>query len=383
MDGLEDAQKLARESEADGVMKITHIETLLAPEQAVVRIYTDSGLEGIGQTGCYGARVTTEVLHSIVAPHFLGHNPWDIQALVGECLKATYKFSGTFLYRALCGVDTAIYDLLGKATSQPVYRLLGGAFRSKIPVYASSMSRQTLPEQEAELLRNAVEKNGFRCVKFKIGGRMSKDADAFPGRTERLIPLVRQALGSDVDISADGNGSYSVHKAINIGRLLEQYNYFHFEEPCPYREIENTAQVAAALDIPVAGGEQDNMIEHFQRMIRTRAVDIVQPDIGYVGGITRARKVAEMAEVAGIPCTPHCANHSLLQVFAVHFAAAMPSCYQYQEWRITDDKLWSQEIYQPLVKVIDGEVAVPTGPGWGVHLDEGYINKAEIQSSSL
>jgi L-alanine-DL-glutamate epimerase-like enolase superfamily enzyme len=365
-------------------MKITHIETLLESDHvAVVRVRTDNGMEGIGQTAAHGADLTVDMLHKFIAPVFLGQNPWDLQALAHRALKQNYKFNGTIKNRALCGVETAVWDLLGKATGQPVYRLLGGAVRDSIPMYASSLSRKITPEQEAQRMTDAIGKQGFRCVKIKIGGRMSQDRDEWPGRTEQIIPLMREALGPDVDISADANSSYSPQKAIKIGRLLEQYNYFHYEEPCPFDNLDSTAQVAAALDIPVAGGEQDSDLRTFKRMIDNRVVDIVQLDVGYIGGITQARKVAEMADLTGIPCTPHCANHSMLQVFTLHLAAAMPACYHYQEWRVDTDAQWAEEIYEPLLQVIDGKVALPTAPGWGVALQPEFVKKADVRASRI
>lgn len=363
-------------------MKIARIETHLAPKGtvAVVRVYTDDGVEGVGQTAPYRADITAGVLHELVAPLFLGRDPRDVQRLAEQCLTTLYKFTGTFVYRALCGVETALWDILGKVTGQPVYRLLGGAARATVPMYASSLSREITPEQEARRMAELVDKYGFRCVKIKIGGRMGQDVDAVPGRTERIIPLMREALGDGVDISVDANGGFSPHRAIRVGRLLERHGYFHFEEPCPYTEWENTAAVAAALDIPVAGGEQDNALATFERLIRMRAVDIVQVDIGYIGGIGRARRVAELAELAGLPCTPHCSNHSLLQVFTLHLAAAMPACRHYQEWRADEDQPWAA-LYEPHVQVVDGAVAAPARPGWGITIRPEYLRAAESRVS--
>lgn len=363
-------------------MKITRIETYLAPQQAVVRVLTDEGIEGIGQTSPYRADITVDVLHKMVAPFFLGKNPWDAERLGEECLRRLHKFPGTFVLRALCGIDTALWDVMGKCAGQPVYRLLGGADRREVPMYASSMARQTSPEEEVDRLERAVAERGFGCVKIKIGEMMGRDEDAIPGRTERLIPLMRERLGPDMHIHADGNGGYTPAKAIQVGRLLEEQKYFHFEEPCPFPQIENTAVVAAALDIPVAGGEQDYSLEQFHRMIAMRAVDIVQPDIGYIGGLSRARKVAMMAETVGMPCTPHCANQSLLQVFTLHLAAAMPACTQYQEWSIEDNQGWAKEIYEPALEVKGGAVSVSDKPGWGISISPSYFDKAEQHVST-
>ena len=361
-------------------MQIERIETWLSQHQAVVRVFTDDGAEGIGQTSPHRPDITVDVLHKLVAPHFLGQNPWDIERLVARCLASQYKFTGTFLLRALCGIDTALWDLLGKVTGQPVYRLLGGLERSEIPMYASSMRRDTTPEEEAERLLAEVNTHGFRCVKIKIAGRMGSNRDASPGRTDRLIPLMRDALGDSVDIKVDANGGYTPAKAIQVGRMLEHYGYHHFEEPCPFPQIESTAHVAAALDIPVAGGEQDNSLDQFHRMIAMRAVDIVQPDIGYVGGVSRARRVAQMAENAGLECTPHCANRSM-QLFTLHLAAAMPSCSDFQEWSIEQSSGWANDTFEPELVVNDGAVRVPEQPGWGVAVVPSYFARAVEQVS--
>jgi L-alanine-DL-glutamate epimerase-like enolase superfamily enzyme len=362
-------------------VKIASIETLRRDDSlALVRIRTDDGLEGIGQTSPYLSGLSSSVLHELVAPYFLGKDPWNIEALVDDFVRLNYKFYGTLLFRALCGVDTAIWDMLGQATGRPVYQLLGGAVRTTLPVYGSSMIRSITPQDEGERMAALAGRDGFRCFKIRVGEAMGRDVDAWPGRTEEIIPAVRKAVGDGVDLHADANGGFSVERAIRVGRLLEDNGYFHFEEPCPFPEIESTARVAAALDIAVAGGEQDNSLEQFNRMIGMRAVDIVQPDIGYIGGIARARRVALMAEAAGIACTPHCANQSLLQVFTLHLAAASPSARQYQEWSI-EDVPWVHGVYEPVPEVLDGSVTLGEGPGWGVSIDPAFERAAESRIS--
>lgn len=275
---------------------------------------------------------------------------------------------------------TAIWDLLGKVTGQPVYKLLGGQARARVPMYASSMRRDITPEEEGERLVQLIEENGFGCVKIRVGQVMGRDFDASPGRTRKIIPYIRQALGDSIDIHADGNSGFSAAGAIKVGRLMEDNNYFHFEEPCPYPQIENTAKVADALDIAVAGGEQDMSLEQFHRMIEMGAVDIVQPDIGYVGGVSRARRVAYMAEAAGMPCTPHCANRSMLQVFSLHLAAAMPSISQYQEWSI-ETTGWTDGVFESALEIVDGAVTMTEAPGWGVEIPQEFLKKAEHRVS--
>ncbi len=358
-------------------MIIDRIETLQRGDIGVVRVCTDDGIVGIGQTAPYRTQLSLHVLHEMVAPFFLGTDPWDVEALVDELLRAEYKFPGSFVLRAVGGVETAIWDVLGKAAGVPVAKLLGGALRTSVPVYASSMRRDIAPEEEAERILEHVRTRGFTGAKIRVGASMGRDHDAAPGRTERIVRVVRELVGDEVALSADANGGFSPGRAVQVGRMLEHHGYFHFEEPCPFEDVEGTARVAAALDIPVSGGEQDTVLRHFARMIAMDAVDIVQPDIGYLGGVSRARKVAVLAEAAGIPCTPHCANDSLLQVFTLHLAAAMPACTQRQEWSI-EQTAWTRDVYTPLLEVVDGAVAVPTRPGWGVELLPTFEREAEI-----
>lgn len=361
-------------------MKIDRIDTLVRGPIAIVRVRTACGIEGIGQTAPYQADLSAQVLHQMVAPGVLGRDPWDVEVLVDEILRRHYKFTGGFLQRAVAGIDTALWDVLGQATGQPVAKLIGGIRRASVPMYGSSMVRDTSPEEEVERLLGAVERYGFEGVKLRVGEVMGGDSDASPGRTERLVPAARDVLGDQVAISADANGGYSPGRAIRIGRLLEENDYWHFEEPCDFQDLEGTARVCQALDIPVAGGEQDSSLPQFQRILNQRVVDIVQPDIGYLGGISRARRVAIMAEAAGIPCTPHCANDSLLQVFTLHLATALPACTQRQEWSI-EHTPWTEGVYGPMLELADGEVAAPTSPGWGIELDPTFMRSATITTS--
>jgi L-alanine-DL-glutamate epimerase-like enolase superfamily enzyme len=158
--------------------------------------------------------------------------------------------------------------------------------------------------------------------------------------------------------------------------MLEDYSVRHFEEPCPYWELEWTAQVAAALNVPVAGGEQDNDLAQWRRMIRMHAVDIVQPDICYVGGLTRAMRVAAMAADAKLPCVPHSANVSMVSVFTLHTLGAIPNAGPFMEFSIEPTD-WTTQLYEPALNVQDGKVAIPGGPGWGVTVNPKWLAKAE------
>lgn len=356
--------------------KIVSIESFVSGAVCVVRVRTDDGLEGYGQTAPGAAAITREVLHTLITRNYLGQDPFDVNALSDACVRAEYKFLGSFLFRALSGVDTALWDLMGKAVGKPVYQLLGGKVRDRVPVYASGMSRETTPAEETRRMARAVETDGFRCVKAKIGVRNGRDSEPVDGRTSQLVPLLRKDLGDAIEISADANGAYSPAAAIRVGRLLEQYGYYHLEEPNPCWELDNMGVVAAALDLPIGAGEQEWSLELIRRMVTERLVDVIQPDVLYIGGPTRARRVAEMADIAGIPCTPHCSNRSLVQVFTAHFALAMPACTQFQEWSIEDQSA-TAGLFAPVPQVRDGDIELSDAPGWGVEIPASFLERAD------
>lgn len=370
-------------------MKFQSLETFCNEFVGLVRLRTDDGAEGWGAVSNYNADITCQVFHRQIAPHVLGlpvPEPGSLAALEQRLLEIEFKFPGSYLRRALAGLDTALWDLHGKLAGQSVCALLGGQPRP-FPVYASSMRRDITPEAEAARLAELREAQGFRAFKFRIAKECGHDEDEWPGRTEAVVPALRAALGDDARLLVDANCGYSPAKAIEVGRWLNNHGIAHYEEPCPYWEYEWTAQVTAALQplaIQVAGGEQDCSVTQWRRLIEQRAFDIVQPDIGYVGGLTRALKVAAMAQEAGLPCVLHSANLSLVTVFSLHLMGAIPNAGPYVEFSIEPESYypWQVGIYRPALVVKDGCVAIPDGPGWGVEIEPGWLAGAKHQAST-
>jgi L-alanine-DL-glutamate epimerase-like enolase superfamily enzyme len=319
------------------------------------------------------------VLHRQIAPHALGKDPADIDAIVDQCIEANYKFPWSYICRALAGVDTALWDIRGKRENKSVCELLGGKPRP-IPAYGSSMRRDITPGNEADRLARLRDQKGFRAFKIRIGKVCGHDQDQWPGRTESLVPAVRKAVGDDIWLHVDANSCYTSAKAIEVGKILEDNSVCHFEEPCPYWELEWTAKVAAALKVPVASGEQDNDLAQWQRMINMHAVDIVQPDVCYVGGLTRALRVAAMAAEAKLPCVPHSANLSMVTIFTLHLLGAIANAGPYMEFSI-EPTGWTKDLYHPVPEVRDGKVAIPDGPGWGVTINPAWLAAAKRQIS--
>lgn len=364
-------------------MRITSIETFCTRYVGLVRVHTDTGAEGWGQAAPYNADITCSILHRQIAPWALGADALDIDALVDAIPEREHKFPGSYLYRALAGLDTALWDLRGKLEGKSVCELIGGTPR-ELRAYASSMKRGITPEAEAERFLRLRERYGFDAFKFRIGAECGHDVDEWPGRTEAIISTVRQSLGDDVALLVDANSAFSPARAIEIGHLLQHHGVSHYEEPCPYWELEQTKQVADALEIDVTGGEQDCELPTWRHMIALRAVDVVQPDVCYLGGLTRTLRVARMAAEVGLPCTPHCANLSMVTLFTMHLLGAIDNAGKYLECSIegSDYYPWQEGLFRNSpYTIVDGKARIPDEPGWGVEIDPSWLEGAAYQRS--
>ena len=365
-------------------LKIHSIETFSNEYVGLVRVRTKDGSEGWGQVSPYNADITALLVHRQIAPYALGADALDIEKLVQEIPEREHKFPGSYLRRALAGLDTALWDLRGKLENKSVCELLGGTPRP-LRVYASSMKRDITPQAEAERFLLLRDELGYDAFKFRVGKECGHDEDEWPGRTEEIVPEIRKALGVDVALLVDGNSAYTPDRAIEVGQLLEEQAICHFEEPCPYWELEWTKQVTDALKLDVTGGEQDCDLSTWKRIIEMRAVDVVQPDVCYLGGLTRTLKVAEMARQAGIPCTPHSANLSLVTVFTLHLMGALENAGPYVEFSIEGPEYypWQYDIYEPALVAKDGKVQIPEAPGWGIEINPDFLEKTKYQISTL
>jgi L-alanine-DL-glutamate epimerase-like enolase superfamily enzyme len=356
-------------------MKIQKIETFTSRHDlCIVRVTADDGTEGYGQTAPFNADITATVLHRQIAPLALGHDVHDVDAFCDLCIDNNHKFPWSYVCRALAGVETAMWDIRGKVEGKSVCELLGGKPRP-FKAYASSMRRDITPAEEAARLARLRETHGYTAFKIRAGTTCGHNRDEWPGRTEALVPAVRKAIGDDALLMVDANSCYTPDKAIEVGRMLEQHDVFHFEEPCPYWELEWTAEVAAALEVPVAGGEQDNDLAQWRRMIAMNAVDIVQPDVCYLGGMSRSLRVAKMAESAGKPCVPHSANRSMVTVFSLHLLGAIPNAGPHLEFCI-EAPGWTADLLTEPLEAKDGAVRIPDAPGWGVRINPAWLEKA-------
>lgn len=355
-------------------VRVKSLELLKKDKTYFVRATSEDGVAGIGlvkQIEDY-----LPMLTRVAMPFFLGKDVRDLETLIDQFYVKNYKYAGQALWAPAAYVEQAMLDLYGKTVNQPIGALLGGVIRKKIPVYLSGSGRETTAEQEVQVYRDALALSGARAVKFKIGGRMSRNEDTYAGRTEKMMALARKTYGDSMIIYADANGSYDSAKGIEVGRMLQSLKCGFYEEPCPWEEVSETRRVADALQIPIAFGEQDSSLWKFQNMIETRVFDIVQPDLNYNGGFIRAARVARMARAVKMPITPHNTQTGASACNILQFASAIPNIGPYMEYPFRG-KVENESWFSPHFVIKDGAIDVPTGPGLGIEIDPKFLTSAQ------
>ncbi len=352
------------------------IRLLKKDKEYFVHVRSKDGAEGIAPTNPPRAEYLDHILQQLVAPFFIGKDARDLERLLQELYrwKSNYKMYGLAFWCPQAWVEFALLDMLGRLVNKPIGALLGNIVRQEVPFYVASGRRDTTPQQEIEYLKQLLAQSGARALKFRVGGRMSGNEDAMPGRTEALIPLVRKAFGDGIDVHADANSSYDLAEAIKVGRMLEEIKAVHFEEPCEFDHFDETKAVADALMIPVACGEQEFSHWRFRWMIANRGADVVQPDLYYYGGMIRSLRVARMAQVAKMPVALHISG-GFGFVYMLHFASCVPNLGRYQEYKLGTESYgrW----FDPPLRVKDGEMSVPRGPGVGIKDVAGLLKEAK------
>ena len=357
-------------------VKIASIELLQSGPRYFVRTRSTDGAEGVIETKDIMDYIP--ILLRRVIPLFLNKDARDLETLVDQVYIAHYKIAGQAFWCPVAYVEQSLFDLMGKAAHKPVGELMGGVLRKEIPVYLSGSGRNTTAEEEVDVYVRGVESTGAKAVKFKIGGRMSDNRDASPGRTDKLLELAQKKLGGKVALMADANGSYDAANAIAIGKRIQAMKFLWFEEPCPWEDKNETKAVADALEMKVAFGEQDSSLWLFQWMIENKVMDIVQPDLNYNGGFIRAARVARMARKANnMWICPHNTQTSAASVNILQFAATTPNIGPYMEyvWRAPARK---ESWFSPNFEIKNGVIPVPTGPGMGLEFDPDFLKKCTV-----
>jgi len=366
-------------------MKIIKLETFTKPFVSFVKLTIENGSFGFGQMSTYNTDITSQIFHKQIAPWVIGQNWQNFETIENIVLEREHKYPGSYILRALSGLDTALWDLKGKILQKPVVSMIGGDVGS-IRIYGSSMKRDIKPEDEAIRFKILQDEKGINAFKYRIGSECGNGKDEWEGRSEEIVKTINKELDSSTSKLVDANSCYSPNQAIEIGKLLEDNDVTHFEEPCPYWKPEQTKMVTDTLVLDVTGGEQDCDFRIWKDMINRSIVNIYQPDVMYMGGLTRTLKLANIINDKGFKCTPHAANLSLVTVCTMHLLKAISNAGKYLEFSIEEDDYypWQRDLFSKHpFNIHDGKVKISDDPGWGVEINENWINTAEYDVTEL
>ncbi len=355
-------------------MRITDVRTIIADASfrnwVFLRIDTDEGLVGYGECTLEGRETAVVGAVADLSRQLLGQDPTRIRGLVRSMLHDGYWDTGPVIRSAVGGIEIALWDIAGKQAGMPVHRLLGGAVRDRVPVYSNAWYFGAhRPEDFAAAASRTVEL-GYRALKFDpfgTAGFTIRQPD-IAAAIER-VAAVRDAVGPNVELMIEGHGRFSVHSAIRLGLALERFDIAFFEEPVAPGSFAALRQVAEAIRVPIAAGERCYDLRECIRAIQSGGVHVLQPDVIHVGGISELLAIAAMAEAAMIPVAPHNASGPIATAATLQLAAVVPNLF-IQEMFHPHDAPWRDEIATPPFQIEAGEVAVPTGPGLGITLDE-------------
>jgi len=366
----------------DRPVVIETLELLRLDNSFLCRVRSRDGAEGISVAHS-GMSTLFPIFLKKLQPFFLGKDARELDLILEKVyiFNFNFRYNGITLGLPLATIEFAILDMLGRMANKPVGQLIGEIHNPEVGVYVATEFREKPVEESIELIKKAVASYDARALKIKVGGLMFMTTDMYavgpPGRTEKMIPLVRKTFGDDMALYADSNSFYSVPEAIRVGKLLEEYKYRYFEEPVMFDHIEEIKEVADALTIPIANGEQDNSFYGFRWLLANNGIDIVQPDNYYFGGMIRSMKVARMAAAFGKSFIPHMSGGGLGYVYNIHLVSAVPNAGEHHEFKGLRTNVEFECKTSPL-KVVKGKIKVPTGPGFGVDIDPQWVKRHQI-----
>jgi L-alanine-DL-glutamate epimerase-like enolase superfamily enzyme len=367
---------------------IDTLELLRDRDNFICRVRSRDGAEGISIGHPFISRQGYPMFLNSLYHHFIEKDARDLDALIFNAVEENIKSQGVPLCVQIATLEFAILDMLGNIAEKPVGELIGEIHHPEISVYLGTRIaalRQMEPEQSLELVKQDWMETKAKAIKLRAGrgDNLGLDNENAPGRTEKLIRKAREMFGEDMVLMIDGNGTYSVKEAIRIGKILEEYNYYFYEEPVPWDWYEEQKQVAGALNITMAGGEEEFGLHAFRWLIANDAFQILQPDTFYFGGMIRSMKVARMAAVVGKTIAPHMSGGGLGWLYMLIFTSACSNADKFHEFKMFETRDANGTIIPIESKTepfssIDGVIRVPTGPGLGIKIDSDYIKTHEV-----
>jgi L-alanine-DL-glutamate epimerase-like enolase superfamily enzyme len=358
---------------------IQSVELLRWENSYLCRVRSTDGAEGISVAHS-GMSLLYPIFLNNLQPFFLGKDARDLDLILERIYVYgfNFRYNGISLGLPLATIEFAVLDLLGRIAGRSLGRLIGEIHNPEVAVYVATEWRERPLEESLKLIKQAVAEYDAKALKVKVGYLMFMTTDMRAkgpvGKTERLIPLLRETFGNDMALYADANGYYDVPEAIRVGKLLEQYKFAYFEEPVMYDDFEAIKQVADALTIPIANGEQDQGFVNFRWLIAHDGIEVVQPDSYYFGGLIRSVKVGRMAAAFGKSIVPHMSGGGLGFLYNSHLVSILPNAGAHHEFKGLNTAVPFECQTSPL-KIVGGKIKVPTGPGLGVEIDPEFVKK--------
>jgi len=340
----------------------------------IVEIFTDDGQVGVGNAAL-APPITKQVVDLYLKPLLIGADPWNIEFLWQHMYRKTMAFGRKGIgMAAISAVDIALWDLLGKCAKQPVFRLLGGRTKPRIPVYASRLYSIELSELAAEAKR--YKKEGYRAMKLRFGWGPTDGAAGMQHNVD-LVKTVRQAVGDGIDVMADAYMGWTLDYAKRMLPLLEPFNLRWLEEPVIPDDIQGYTELKSYARIPIAGGEHEFTQYGFRELLQARAVDYIQFDTNRVGGITQARKISALAESYSVPVIPHAGQLHNYHVVMASLNSPMAEYFPIVDVEVGNELFWY--IFEGEPKAKDGFVDLDDNrPGLGLTVNEKALAKFEV-----
>ena len=361
-------------------MKIAEVRPLILGSAwrnlAIVTVRTDEGLAGVGEVRMINQTdALLGYLKEVVPVHVLGADPFAIESLVQRMWRTENTRAGPIAMSAIAVIETACWDIVGKAVGQPVYRLLGGPVRDRIKAYANGWYTVERTPEEFHAAAHRVVARGYRALKLDpFGAGVGELGPEDRRMAIALVEAVRDAIGADAELLIEMHGRFTPSAAIAIARDLERFNPSWIEEPVPPENLRALGKVASRVNVPVATGERIHARHDFRELLELQAADILQPDPTMCGGISEARKIAAWAEAYYLLVVPHNVGGPVSTAACLHLAACTPN-FKIQEHFNDFTDAYIKEAAPGNPEVTDGFFALPRGPGLGVTLDEDVIRE--------
>jgi L-alanine-DL-glutamate epimerase-like enolase superfamily enzyme len=358
---------------------IKSVELLRWQNSFLCRVRSTDGAEGISVAHSGMDRLYPIFVRNL-EPFFRGKDARELDMILDRVYVYgfNFRYSGISLGLPLATIEFAILDMLGRLAGRSMGELIGDIHHREVPVYVATEWRERPLDETVELIKSEVARYDAKALKIKVGYLMFMTTDMHArgpiGKTERLIPMLREIFGSEMALYADANSYFDVAEAIRVGKLLQENQYSYFEEPVMFDDFEAIKQVADALKIPVANGEQDYSFVNFRWLIANDGIEIVQPDSYYFGGLIRCVKVGRMAAAFGKTIIPHMSGGGLGFLYNIHLVSVLPNAGAHHEFKGLGTHVPFECRTSPL-KVQGGKIKVPTGAGNGVEIDPEFIAK--------